>query len=178
MIKYVVRSTNTGRDSSAIRAADWILTLLSGIALVFLIFAFVLRPVELNKPMVNGLNDGELVFVDRVSKYVLGFDRGDIVRADIEGYNAYRVVAMSGEQVLIQDGRTYIDGSFLDEGEYGAAWDEGVYIRLVVPKGSMLILPDDRVGICSLDGYVIADSDIYGELRLRVYPFSRLSLFD
>ena len=41
----------------------------------------------------------------------------------------------------------------------------------------MLLLPDDRAGITSPEGYVLPVGEVYGKLRLRVYPFNKINIF-
>lgn len=182
MIKYEVRSTITKRESAARKAADIIVMLLICVVLLFILFWVMWRPVQIKGVSITGLNDGELVIVDRVSKYLWSYDRGDILRADTGmGYNEYRVVAMGGETLLVTDGKSYINNAYLDEGAYNAVWESDVYLSITVPNDSLLLLPDNRVGILTesdLNSYIVKKGAVYGELRFRIYPISAITLFD
>lgn len=176
--EYVVRSSETGGRSAFIRFADWVVVSLVGIGIVLLIFLFILRPVQVDSPQVKELSDGELVLVDRLSRYITGFDRGDAVRAKLNNsYGMYRVVALGGERFTVQDGNTYIDGCLLDESPYSNGWDEGVYIDIDIPEGNILVLPDSRFGLSAESVWSIPLSDVYGELRVRIFPMSRMDLY-
>lgn len=178
MRDYVVRSSVTRAESSARRAADVIIVILLCAAVLFVLFRFILVPVTARDPKVGDLNEGDLVLIDRVSKYLSEYTPGDIVRADIgRGLNAYRVVACGGCDVLVKDGCTYINGGLLDESEYASPWDGRAELNCWVPWGSVLLLPDDRQSIRSLEDCVVPVGEIFGKLRLRVYPFDKLGLF-
>ena len=167
MRDYVVRSTYTHAESSARRAADVILILLLCAGALFVLFRFM-----------RDLKDGELVIIDRVSKYFAEYAPGDIVRADIGGgMNAYRVAAKGECEALVRDGRLYINGGLLDESEYASGWSESSELYCYVPYNCVLLLPDDRSGVDSLETCVVPIGEVYGKLRLRVYPFDRISLF-
>lgn len=178
MRDYVVRSTYTHAESSARRAADVIVIILLCAALLFVLFGFILVPVSAAEPLVGELAEGELVLVDRLSKYVVPYKPGDIVRADVgRGLTAYRVAACGECEALIRGGKLYINGGLLDESGYTTDWDEGLEASFIVPKGSVLLLPDDRAGIISPEGFVLPVAEVYGKLRLRVYPFNKINIF-
>ena len=178
MRDYVVRSTYTHAESSARRAADVILILLLCAGALFVLFRFMYVPVAAKDPQVRDLKDGELVIIDRVSKYFAEYAPGDIVRADIGGgMNAYRVAAKGECEALVRDGRLYINGGLLDESEYASGWSESSELYCYVPYNCVLLLPDDRSGVDSLETCVLPMGEVYGKLRLRVYPFDRISLF-
>ncbi len=177
-IKYVVRSTNNKREAVAFKAADAIIITLVCLGLIALIFLFILRPVSVMSPTVKDLNDNELVLVDRLSKYIFPIKRGDIVRVDIEGgYNEYRVIALSGEAIIVRDGKTYINNAFCDEAAYADAWDTEKDMTYTVPQGMVLVLSDDRSGVDNLQAFAVEKASIYGVLRMRIYPISSINIF-
>ena len=182
MQDYVVRSTVTHAESAARRAADVIITLFFCAAAVFVLFRFVWVPVAVASPQVNELEDGELVIADRISKWFAEYEPGDIVRADTgDGMNMYRVAvcaAPGGDMELeISGGRLYVNGGLLDESAYTEGFDPSLELFETLPSGSVLLLPDDRGGIASLDKYMLPVNEVYGKLRFRIYPFNKLSLF-
>ena len=178
MRDYVVRSTVTHAESAARRAADVIIVILLCAAAVFAFFKLVWVPVSTADPQVGALSDGELVIVDRVSKYFSEYSVGDIVRANLgSGLNAYRVAASGGSSVVVRGGRLYVDGGLMDDSEYASGWRSDAELSCEVPHGSVLLLPDDRSGVTSLEDHIIPVGSVYGKLRMRVYPFSKINFF-
>ena len=176
-MKYYVRSTYTGTDSRLRRAADIAVTILVCAALVFLLFRFVLVPFEVGENSAAELEKGDIVLVDRVSRFVFRLDRGDLLRADLGGGSAFlRLAALEGETYTVRNGKAYIDDSLLDEASYGGSWAPYLNISITVPEGSVLLLPDSRTGVFSLDGYIASYPQIYGKVRFIVSPLNRFAL--
>lgn len=168
----------THGESAARRAADVIIILMLCAAAVFILFKLILVPVATNDPQVSALDSGELVIVDRVSKYFSEYAPGDIVRAKVGGsMNAYRVAAPQGSSVAVRGGRLYVNGGLMDDSAYAGGWQSDIDIGCEVPYGSLLLLPDDRSGVTELDSYVVPIGSIYGKLRFRIYPFSKFNMF-
>ena len=178
MEEYTVRSTYTRAESAARRAADIAVILLLCFLLVFILFKALLVPVEVKDDNTAELQKGELLLVDRVSRFIADYSVGDIVRADLgSGDEFYRVAAKGGSLYQVRGGKAYLDGSLIDESSYGGEWPEYLDMEIAVPDDSVLLLPDDRAGASSLEGFVIPYGRIKGEARLRVAPMGRLAFF-
>ncbi len=177
MIEYRVRSTRTRAGSAARRAADIIAVLLICLLLVFLLFKFALVPSVVKATHVSDISEGELVLVDRVSRFISDYSVGDIVCADLgEGASFYRVAAAGGSVYQVRNSKAYLDGALIDESAYSEGW-KGVEFGVTVPEYSLLLLPDGREGINDLGAYIIEYNSVYGEVRFRVSPLSRLAIF-
>lgn len=178
MEDYVVRSSVTHAESAARRAADVILVLFICAAAVFVLFRLVWVPVVTADPPIGELGDGEVVLVDRLSKFFKEYEAGDIVRADIgDGMNMYRVVACGEAEVVIRGGQIYINGGLLDESGYASGMAGFKDAEFTVPYGSALLLPDERAGVSDPASCILQEGEIYGKLRFRIYPFGRLAIF-
>lgn len=178
MEEYVVRSSVTHAESAAGRAADVIVVLFLCAAIVLAVFRFVWVPVVTAEPPVSGLEDGELVLVDRLSKFFAEYSAGDVVRADIgDGMNMYRVAAVGGSHVTVRGGRLYVNGGLLDESAYAEGLSELVDAEFDVPEHSVLLLPDERAGVTDPASGILRAGEVYGKLRFRIYPFSRIAIF-
>ena len=178
MQEYTVRSTRTKTDSAAHRIVDVFAVLLICAAVLFLIFGVMLVPARLNGSNVYELASGDVILIDRVSKYLTDYAVGDLVRAETEaGESIFRVAALSGSSYLVRGGRAYLDGALLDESAYSAGWDRNVELSFHVPENELLLLPDDRTGVTSLTGWAVRITDVYGEVRFRIAPFKRFALF-
>jgi signal peptidase I len=96
--------------------------------------------------MVPTLASGEYVIVSRLSYRIGAPQRGDIIvfhfpRDPQEEY-IKRVIGLSGDEVQVQNGQVYINGSLLDESyihikmDYSGTW--------TVPAGQLFVLGDNR----------------------------------
>lgn len=178
MREYKVRSTYTRSSSARRRAADIIAVIIISVMLVFLLFRLVLVPVRVYQPGVVGINDGELLLVDRLSRFIIEYSIGDIVITGKGSYPSFfRVAAGPGSTYTVRGGEAYLDGALLDESGFSEGWDPSLDLEISVPKGHMLLLPDDRTGIVSLEEYVYDYRLIRGEVRFRVAPISNLAFF-
>ena len=95
MREYTVRSTRTRNDSAARRVVDVLLIILICAAVLLFIFGVALVPARIAGSNVSELSAGDVILVDRVSKYLVDYAVGDIVRAQ-------------NERLLLPDDRTGI----------------------------------------------------------------------
>ena len=176
--EYTVRSTVTRTESRLRKAADAVVVLLISALLVFLLFRFVLVPSDYEKAEVSELRDGELVLVDRVSKYFREYELGDMIefRTD-EGVRILRLAALGGTSYEVRDGNAYISGALADESAYGGSWGNRTGLYAEIPEGSVLLLPDSREDVSDLSACVVPFSSLTGKARLRIMPLDRITLF-
>lgn len=177
MQEYTLRSTYTRAESAARRAADVTVVILLSVLLVFLLFKAVLVPVSVSEPKLMGFEEGDLLLVDRVSKFVSDYSVGDVVRADTgSGWALYRVAALGGSTYTVRGGNAYLDSALLDESAYSEGWADWLDFEIQIPEGRILLLPDVRTSVNFPSSYIVEYSAIYGEVRFRVSPISRLAL--
>jgi signal peptidase I len=105
-----------------------------------------------------------------------------------EDYIIKRLVAVSGDTIMVKGGRVYINGKLLDERDYlpperrteaGTNMQDGV--QVTVPEGKYAVLGDNRPR--SLDsrdqllGFIRQDR-VIGKVIFRFFPFDRISVID
>lgn len=177
-MEYRVRSTYTKTRSALRRAADIAVILVISLALVFVLFKLVLVPVSVDENDISEIAPGELLLIDRVSKFISDYTPGDILRVNRGGdYEFLRVAACGGSTYTVRCGCAYLDGALLDESAYSKGWPENVDIELKIPKGSLLLLPDAREGVSDPKSFITTYNRIFGEVRFRISPISKLTLF-
>lgn len=175
-MEYTVRSTRTGRSSRLRRTADSSIIFILCLLLLLLIFKVMLVPVRVTAPQVSELEEGDLILVDRVSKYISEYKVGDIVRADLgSGAAEYRLAAKGPATYTVRAGKAYLNGALLDESSYSGGWPEETDIELRIPEGSVLLLPDSRAAFGAPEA--VPYNSIIGEVRVRVSPIRRFAFF-
>lgn len=178
MQEYTLRSTKTKKSSLLRRLADIAVIFAVCFALLLLIFKVLLVPFRVADARVSDVAEGDILLVDRFSRYLSDYSVGDLLRAETSaGAAVYRMAAKGGSNYTVKDGAAYIDGVLIDESAYSDGWAEDVNLSIDVPEDEILLLPDDREGVKTLSEWSVLYNSVYGEVRFRVSPLSRLAVF-
>lgn len=162
------------------------------IAIAQVLRTFVFQAYEIpSGSMESTIDTGDLVFSEKVSYYLSGPKRGDIVTfADPEIPSRTlikRVIAAEGQTVNLVDGEVYVDGVKLDEPytqgkpSYPLHNSSGTDITYpyTVPSGEVWVMGDNRTN--SQDsrffGSVPVDS-ITGKAVFTYWPIDHISLLE
>ncbi|MCD7785130.1 MAG: signal peptidase I [Oscillospiraceae bacterium] len=174
------------KTSALDSALDWLKSLCITFAVVVLLFTFVVRTAVVNgSSMTDTLQDGDFLIL-----WSLFYtpQPGDIISANCEGLDEVivkRIIATEGQTVDIdfETGSVYVDGELLDEPYIRNLTlnDEGGFTYPVtVGEGQYFVMGDNRQGSRdSRDAKVglIDREDILGKVVLRLYPFSKITVF-
>ena len=110
---------------------SWVLTIVSALAIVFVIRTFVFEPIRVDgKSMTDTLQDNEILYCSKLD-YIFGeIEHGDIVICNYPGRTdkllgiipektrfVKRVVGMPGDTVAIHDGVVYVNGEVVPDPE-------------------------------------------------------------
>jgi signal peptidase I len=143
--------------------------------------------------MIDTLQPGEHLLIDKITPRFDDYSRGDIVVFHPNGDTdktpfIKRVIGVGGDRVRISDGLVWIDGVAIDESEYtfrdpltgeneptlafgDSEWD--------VPEGSLFVLGDHRMG--STDSRrnslgLVETEHVVGRAWLRFFPLTELGV--
>src|SRR3954468_12171513 len=102
------------------RRGGWLRDLLISVAVSVFIIVFVYQPVKVEgTSMMPGLDDQERIFINKFVYRWEAIERGDVVvfRYPRDPSKSYikRVIGVSGDRVLIEDGRVWVNGNLLSE---------------------------------------------------------------
>ncbi|MCL3995889.1 signal peptidase I [Streptomyces lavenduligriseus] len=183
------------RFAWATRLADWLpggritLTLLTGLAFLLVLNAFVVQPFQIpSGSMEQGLRIGDRVLVNKVA-YRFGAQprRGDVIVFDGTGYfgdadYVKRVVGVGGDHVVCCDkrGRLEVNGRPVDETAFLYPGDSAssVPFDVVVPPGRLFVLGDHRSDssdsrdhLGSPGGGMIPVGDVIGRADWILWPY-------
>ncbi len=135
--------------------------------------------------MINALQDGDNLIVDKISYRFRDPERYDIIvfpyKYREKTYYIKRIIGLPGETVLIRDGTVYINGEPLDE-DYGvepiAIGNEGTAREeLTLGDDEYFVLGDNRNHSAdSRDPNVglIKRGDIVGRAWVRIWPLKSM----
>lgn len=131
---------------------EWVQALVCSVLAVVLLFTFVIRLIGVDgHSMVPTLQDGDRLLVLNSILYN-DYQHGDVVvlrkSAFMEEPIVKRVIATEGQLVDIdfETGSVYVDGKLLSEDYINELTflEEGTEFPLVVPKGSIFVMGDNR----------------------------------
>lgn len=173
------------------RAWHWLVDLAETLAIAgaifFIIYAFLLRPFQVNgTSMFPTFINNEFVFTNLLSQRFGQLKRGDVIvfKAPPSEDKDYikRIIGLPGDTIKIQDNSVYVNGKKLNESKYlspsvrtqgrGFA-HEGEEIK--VPTDNYFVMGDNRVySSDSRDwGFVLKDK-IIGESAFVYWPLNRM----
>ena len=164
---------------------EFLVILLIAFALVFgVVRPFVLEAFYIpSESMVPTLQVGDRVFVNKFIYHFRQPERGDIiVFRSVEGGQeelVKRVVAVSGDEVTVEDGRLLVNGEPQSEPYLNRAFppDESSYGPTRVPEGEVFVMGDNRAN--SRDSRFFGPvplENIEGEAFASFWPPSRIGL--
>ncbi|QDU84537.1 Signal peptidase I T [Planctomycetes bacterium Pla163] len=140
------------------------------------------------RSMAPGIHDGDRILVEPWSRAIGDFGRGDIavLRSPIEPGLEYikRIVALAGDEVLIADGRLWVNDELVEEpyADLGPAGESPLGDALVwtrVREGHCFVLGDNRPHSSDSRDFGQIPADLLrGRVRLRVWPPDRAGLLD
>lgn len=154
--------------------------------LAFLIITFVAQSFVVDgQSMEPTLSHGERLFVNKFIYRFRNPERGDIVVFSPRGLSGKkyikRVIALPGEEILIDDGKTFIDGQPLEE-EYINETMYGRFGPHEVPEGHVFVMGDNRnfsADSRSMDRVGFVDYDSISGLAFWVYwPLTGMRLIN
>lgn len=164
-------------------------TFISSIVVLFVIYTTIAMPEQVwGASMEPTFHTGERILVDKVSKYVKDFNRGDIVVLNPPGNQDVdyikRIVGMPGEIVKIMNCQVFItkDGKKfqLDEPYLSAntCTSEGPQLRegrsIKLEAGQYLVLGDNRNHSADSRYFGLVDkSKIVGRVLFRFWPLNK-----
>ncbi len=177
---------------------DWLEVIVSAIIAVVILFTFIFRVATIEgDSMQNTLFDGEkviisnlfyepevgdIVVISRNKENSLDYFENDFFHSNLPIIK--RVIATEGQTVDIDfdAGKVYVDGKMVDDsytkdGSTKLRYDDGISFPLVVNKGCIFVLGDNRNDSLDSRSSQIGQVDIryvLGKAIFRILPFNKI----
>ena len=146
------------------------------------------RTIVEGSSMAETLQDGEHLYVEKISYRFNAIDRFDIIvfypyGRDHDDYYVKRVIGLPGETVQIIDGKIYINGEILEE-DYSKdeIRDAGRAAQPIhLAEDEYFVMGDNRnISKDSRDGDIgnVKKKNIGGRVIFRILPFSKFGTID
>ena len=172
------------KDNVRKEIIDWVKTIVISLALAFLIVQVIKPTIVSGESMYPTLNDRDYLILNRMAYKFGDIDRGDIIvfKTDLKQDNGKekdlikRVIAIPGDHLVIKDSKVYINGEVQDEPYIHNEYTSGD-IDIVIPDNDVFVMGDNRENSRdsrSSDIGLVNESDIIGEVMIRLFPFNKI----
>jgi signal peptidase I len=190
-------ATEAAPASAGRRAFGCLFEIVETVVLTAVIFfvlqTFVAQPFKVEQvSMMNTIQEGQYVLVDKLTPHFDGYHRGDIIvfspppNAEIQAGKPYikRIVGVAGDRIALLNGRVVVNGTPLDEpylfsvaGTLQPTTAHTDQSSWVVPAGELFVMGDHRERSAdSRDFGPIELSSVVGRAWLRYWPLDSLSI--
>jgi signal peptidase I len=168
---------STAKSSVKSSILEWGVAVISALLIAVVIRFFLFAPYEVNgTSMYPTLNGNEMLIVNKFVYDVSNPNYGEIIVFHTNEHRDFikRVIGLPGDKVSVENGNVYRNGKKLTE-PYIAEEMIGDFSQVVVPKGKLFVLGDNRNN--SKDSRIIGTVDqkaIVGRADIVVMPFKEL----
>lgn len=165
--------------NSAFPARLWLRDLVISLAASFFLITFLYQPVRVEgTSMLPRLDDQDRLFINKFVYHFSRIERGDVVvfyyPHDTRKSYIKRVIAIPGDRLVIDDGRTYVNGRLLREPYVPRIYrDDRSQPEIVLPPHEYFVMGDHRsISSDSRDFGLVQRNLIYGKAVFVYWPES------
>jgi signal peptidase I len=155
----------------------WGRDMLFSLAVSFFIITFLYQPVRVEgTSMMPRLGDQDRLFINKFVYHFESIHRGDVVvfhyPRDPQKSYIKRVIALPGDELRIDDGRTYVNGRLLPEPYVPRKFhDSRSQDAMVIPPDQYFVMGDHRsISSDSRDFGPVSGELIYGKAAFVYWP--------
>lgn len=177
----------TEKEKERTTLKEWIKDIAIAVIIAIVVMQFIKPTIVKESSMEPNFIGNDYLFVSKQSYKLFGGkpEMGDVVvfRSNLKDSNGNnkllikRVIGVPGDKIAITDGKVYVNGKEIDDSYTKDQYTNGEIQDLVVPKGKVFCLGDNRT--VSIDsrypevGFVPED-DIVGKVVFRLIPFNKI----
>ncbi|SHJ70544.1 signal peptidase I [Paramaledivibacter caminithermalis] len=166
---------------------EWIKTIAVSIVIALFITTFIARPTLVKQhSMYPTLNPNDYLILNKISYRFHEPQKGDIVvfktalkTAQGKEKNLIkRVIGVEGDEVVVKDGKVYVNGEELVEDYINGDYTPGD-VKITVPDNHVFVMGDNRSQ--SLDSRQLGTfsiDNIQGKVLVRLFPLNRIGRVD
>lgn len=162
-------------------------TILVALVLAIVLYLFIMTPHEVvGNSMHPTYQNGEFLMANKISYRISEPQRGDVVIFQFSETQDFikRIIGIGGDELMIKDGKIYINGTLLDESNYlesNVITNGGSYIHegqtVIIPEGHFFVSGDNRPNSSdSREFGPIEESKIKGKAWIVYFPFTQFRL--
>jgi signal peptidase I len=163
---------------------EWLKAILIAIVAAFIIRTFLIDNIEINQISMNPtFYEGDRVIISKISYHFSTPKMGDIIVFTPPNQKQpyiKRVIGIGGDTVAIEDGKLYVNGKIIEEPYIKEEMMQD-FEETHEPEGTVFVMGDNRN--YSKDsrspsvGFIPVEN-IWGKVKLRYWPLSKIQWFD
>lgn len=170
---------------------DFIETIVIALAIFVVMYRFLFQPHQVNgSSMYDNFHDGEYLLTDKISyRFNLpAYDDVVVFKAPSnEDYDYIkRVIGLPGDQIMVSNGRVWLNGQELDESGYlsptvntNAGYFAKENLTIIIPADNYFVMGDNRSNSSdSRDWGFVPAANIVGKAWIRYWPINQLGVID
>ncbi len=162
-------------------------TILVALVLAIVLYLFIMTPHEVvGNSMHPTYKNGEFLMANKITYKISKPERGDVIIFKFSDTQDFikRVIGIPGDEVMIKDGKIYINGDLLDEADYldsSVITNGGSYLH----EGQTITVGSDEYFVCGDNRTNSSDSREFGPIKISAikgkawivyYPFSEFRI--
>lgn len=162
-------------------------TILVALVLAIVLYLFIMTPHEVvGNSMHPTYKNGEFLMANKISYRVSDPKRGDVIIFKFSDTQDFikRVIGIPGDEVMIKDGKMYINGELLNESNYlssSVITNGGEYLH----EGQSITIEDGKYFVCGDNRTNSSDSRVFGPIEKEAikgkawivyFPFSEFRI--
>ncbi len=163
---------------------SFIETILVALVLAIVLYLFIMTPHEVvGNSMHPTYKNGEMLMANKITFQVSKPKRGDVIIFKFSDTQDFikRIIGIPGDEIMIKDGKIYINNELLDESEYlqsSVITNGGSYLH----EGQTVTIQDNEYFVCgdnrtnssdSREFGPITEDKIKGKAWIVYFPFSQ-----
>lgn len=180
-----IEEQNTLEEKSTKTFSQSLIEWLKFFLILSVLLVILLNTVGLTKvsgfSMYPTLNDGDLVFVNKLARFTHDPDMGDvaIMRLESEGFDVVkRIIGVPGDTVFIKKGIIYVNNEPVPEISTNGTSED--MEKITVPKNNLFVVGDNREPGISYDSRskdfgFIPIKDIKGYVLISILPIHKIA---
>lgn len=157
-------------------------TILVALVLAIVLYLFIMTPHEVvGNSMHPTYKNGEFLMANKISYRLSEPKRGDVIIFQYSDTQDFikRIIGIEGDELMIKDGKIYINGTQLDETDYldtNIITNGGTYIHegqtVIIPEGEFFVCGDNRPNSSdSREFGPVEKNKIKGKAWVVYFPF-------
>lgn len=158
---------------------DWTKFIAYTLFMCVIIVMFFRPSFVVGSSMMNTLEAGDFVIMEKYSYFSRIPNHGDIViiksKNEKDKILVKRIIAVPGDHIRIQDGVVYLNGEVLKENYIKDGITNGV-ADLTIPANNFFVMGDNRLhsNDSRFNVGLVERHEIMGRLYLRLFPFHKI----